>query len=167
MPPPHPKPHQFVAIRSQDCSKSTLLVLLYHVPYQHMPRQAIEIVVATQSSPLCVMTTHLEFHSEIQRKAQVQRLRDIHEDVFDNEENQPQSASSEPYQTLPRPTRTIICGDFNTAPDDEVYNLMTMSFPDRCPAFPITPPAFNCLAVRPYDIPPQIEDPAPERCPGA
>src|SRR6185436_8590222 len=42
-----------------------------------MPRIAVEAVLETADGPLRVTTTHLEYHSALQRDAQVARLREI------------------------------------------------------------------------------------------
>jgi endonuclease/exonuclease/phosphatase family metal-dependent hydrolase len=39
---------------------------------KHMPRQATEIVAETAAGPLRVVTTHFEYHSEVQRIAQAE-----------------------------------------------------------------------------------------------
>lgn len=43
-----------------------------------MPRMAIEAIVQAPFGPLRVVTTHLEYYSEVQRLAQVDTLRAIH-----------------------------------------------------------------------------------------
>tara|TARA_B100000315_G_C14232634_1_gene431704 strand:+ start:252 stop:572 length:321 start_codon:yes stop_codon:yes gene_type:complete len=35
---------------------------------KHMPRQIMEVVVRTEGSALRIMTTHLEYHSHLQRE---------------------------------------------------------------------------------------------------
>ncbi len=100
---------------------------------KHMPRQAVEVVVGTAGEPLRVVTTHLEFHSEIQRLAQATRLRDLHAEIAGNERNPGAQPESGPYAPSPRPTRCAICGDFNMVRGDPVYNRMLEPFADGTP----------------------------------
>ena len=90
---------------------------------KHMQRQAIEVVVATKSGHLRVMTTHLEYYSAAHRAAQVVRLRAIQQEVAGNEAS-PAKAALSPYDTVPRPASLVLCGDFNIAPDDAEYRQL-------------------------------------------
>ncbi len=90
---------------------------------KQMQRAALEAVVQTSSGPLRVMTTHLAYHSERQRLAQVARLREIQAEVEGNEANPPKWMTS-PYDYVPRPRSLVICGDFNLAPDDAPYKAL-------------------------------------------
>ena len=44
---------------------------------RHMTRQATEVVVGSSEHPLRVINLHLEFHSLVQRTAQVEQLREM------------------------------------------------------------------------------------------
>ena len=90
---------------------------------KHMQRQAIEAVVKTPTAPLRVMTTHLEYYSAAHRAAQVRRLREIQEEVVQNEAQPPKAAPS-PYDPTPRPASLVLCGDFNIQPDDAEYRQL-------------------------------------------
>jgi endonuclease/exonuclease/phosphatase family metal-dependent hydrolase len=96
-------------------------------PHKHMPRQALEVVVEINNNPLRITTTHLEYHSEAQRMAQVRRLLEVQAEVVKNQQYQNQAPSSGPYAAIPRPAQSILCGDFNSDPDDLVYNVLTSS----------------------------------------
>ncbi|MGB2294354.1 MAG: endonuclease/exonuclease/phosphatase family protein [Candidatus Puniceispirillum sp.] len=98
------------------------------MPVKHMPRQATEIVVQTANDPLRVITTHLEFHSAHQRIAQMIRLRDNLGDVLANLPYDPGILSTDPYAAIPRPANAILCGDFNSTPNDEDYRTLTEPF---------------------------------------
>jgi endonuclease/exonuclease/phosphatase family metal-dependent hydrolase len=93
---------------------------------KHMQRQAIEAVVGTCAGPLRVMTTHLEYYSAAHRAAQVARLREIQDEVAANEAS-PAKAAPSPYDPAPRPASLVLCGDFNTAPDDVEYRQLFQS----------------------------------------
>ena len=92
---------------------------------QHMPRQATEVVVATPAGALRVVTTHLEFHSVTQRVAQTRRLLALEEEVRDAELHPARAPRDGPYAAVPRPARTLLCGDFNFETDSEEYRVLT------------------------------------------
>jgi endonuclease/exonuclease/phosphatase family metal-dependent hydrolase len=94
-------------------------------PYKHMPRQALEVVVEANDGPLRITTTHLEYHSETQRLAQARRLLEVQAEVVKNQQYLNLAPSSGPYAAIPRPAKSILCGDFNSDPDDLVYNVLT------------------------------------------
>ena len=87
----------------------------------HMPRQAVEVVVAAPWGPLRVLTTHLEFHSERQRLAQASRLRALQAEVRDNARSPAAAPLDGPYAHAPRPESAVFAGDFNALPDDDAY----------------------------------------------
>ena len=90
---------------------------------KQMQRAALEVVVEAPSGPLRVMTTHLAYHSERQRLAQVARLREIQAEVEANEAHPPKWVTS-PYDYVPRPASLVLCGDLNLAPDDAAYKAL-------------------------------------------
>ena len=90
---------------------------------KHMQRVAIEAVVQARGGPLRVVTTHLEYYSVRQRRAQVERLRSLQREIADNEAAPP-AAGETPYDPLPRPSSLVLCGDFNLLPDDDEYSLL-------------------------------------------
>lgn len=91
---------------------------------KHMPRQAIEITVASAFGPLRIVNTHLEFHSASQRLAQVGRLRSINAEIVANNSSPPLAQHDGPYQTFERPMGCILCGDFNMEIDSTEYSIM-------------------------------------------
>jgi len=97
---------------------------------KHMPRQATEVVIEQADIPVRVMTTHLEFHSMRQRVAQMMRLRELFSDVVSHQEYQLDAAEDDPYFATPRPTASILCGDFNAIPDDEDYQALITPLAD-------------------------------------
>ena len=102
---------------------------------KHMPRQASEIVVDTGASILRVVTTHLEFHSQTQRLAQISRLRDLHLEVCGNVIKPGLNPGHGTYVTKPRPVSTVYCGDFNFTPGSAEYTHMLSPF--SCGAIPL------------------------------
>ena len=93
-------------------------------PCKHMPRQAIEVVVAAHDEPIRITTTHLEYHTQAQRLAQAAALRNIQSDVVANADYAAYAPTSGPYAAVPRPVYSILCGDFNSAPYDAVYDVL-------------------------------------------
>jgi len=90
-----------------------------------MPRVALELHVQTGAGPLRVVTTHLEFYSEIQRLAQVQALRGLHaEAVAHAREPAPAERIDSPFAETARPASAIFCGDFNSAAGSSAYRRM-------------------------------------------
>lgn len=91
---------------------------------RHMARQATEVSVATALGPLRVVNTHLEYHSANQRRAQIERLRDIHHEIVSNLRNPPKSDAIGPYQNVARPEDCVMCGDFNMETNFDEYGAM-------------------------------------------
>ncbi len=101
----------------------------------HMPRQATEVVVETSLGPLRVITTHLEYHSELQRLAQAGRLRALQREAAENALHPPSRPASGPYADRPRPARCVLCGDLNSLPGDRVMRRLLAPFPAAIPKF--------------------------------
>lgn len=88
---------------------------------RHMARQATEVTVATVQGPLRVVNTHLEFHSAGQRRAQIERLRQIHGEIASSMRHPPENDAVGPYQHFARPENCVMCGDFNMETEFEEY----------------------------------------------
>ena len=96
-----------------------------------MSRQVAELVIPTNTIDLRLMTTHLEFFSEIQQLAQIERIREIHEEASYQFHRPGKDMPDTPFELVKRPEKTVICGDFNFIPDSTPYQKMTSSFPDK------------------------------------
>jgi endonuclease/exonuclease/phosphatase family metal-dependent hydrolase len=94
---------------------------------RHMVRQAIDVILACADRRLRVVTTHLEFHSALQRRSQVQRLRDIEKDAWALNRSPPAPAGG-PYDNLVPPAGALLCGDFNMEVGSDEYRLMCSDF---------------------------------------
>ena len=93
-----------------------------------MQRQALEAVVAAPFGPVRVVTTHLEFYSATHRAAQVAALQAIEADVGARARlGERRGVDAGPYETLPRPATTVLCGDFNFEPSWPEYAALTES----------------------------------------
>jgi len=94
-----------------------------HGGLKQMQRVAIEAVVQTRAGPLRVVTTHLEYYSAVQRRAQVERLRLLQKEAADNEASPP-AIDEAPFDPSPRPASLVLCGDFNLQPHEAEYRLL-------------------------------------------
>jgi endonuclease/exonuclease/phosphatase family metal-dependent hydrolase len=90
-----------------------------------MPRGMIETVLEAPGGKLRVLTTHLEYYSPLQRRAQVRRIRELHREACERAHlYQPEPELEPPFQLGFRPGTAIFCGDFNFAPDSEDYRAL-------------------------------------------
>ena len=100
-----------------------------------MPRGLMETVIDAPSGKLRLMTTHLEYYSALQRRAQVQRIRELHAEASARARIfQPDPSLDAPFQLGFRPASSILCGDFNFTPDSSDYQAMLAPI-DGAPAF--------------------------------
>lgn len=101
-----------------------------------MPRIAIEAVVAAPFGDVRVLTTHLEWYSIVQRRAQVEELRRIYADghAHARDGRIVMGLEKGPFETLLRPKATVICGDFNLEYDSREHARMLAPFEDGTPA---------------------------------
>ena len=89
---------------------------------ESMGRVAVEAVVQAPMGAIRVTTTHLEYYSDIQRRAQADRLRVLHDEAC-GRAAAPGFPTSEggPFDVMPQPTRAILTGDFNFPPEHPAY----------------------------------------------
>jgi endonuclease/exonuclease/phosphatase family metal-dependent hydrolase len=101
-----------------------------------MARVAIEATLQAPMGALRVTTTHLEYYSDIQRRAQAQRLRHLHDEACQRAA-QPGAATAErgPFDAIPHTTRAILCGDFNFPPENAAYGDIQHSLAAGVPAY--------------------------------
>lgn len=88
-----------------------------------MPRLLLEATVETARGPLRIGTTHLEYYSEVQRKAQVRRIRELHEEACERALHPPpeRSDANPTFEMPPQATRSVLVGDFNFQPASAEY----------------------------------------------
>ena len=98
-----------------------------------MSRQTTEIVLSTDSGALRLMNTHLEFFSEKQQLAQVQRIRELHEEACAQTREAALDFPNTPFARIQRPENMVICGDFNFVPESASYRLITSAYPEDVP----------------------------------
>ncbi|AOJ62831.1 endonuclease [Burkholderia ubonensis] len=87
-----------------------------------MPRVALEVELASASGPLRVTTTHLEYYSARQRRAQVDALHDRHREACAHADRPARAEHADsPFSATAQPRDAIVCGDFNSAYDSDAY----------------------------------------------
>ena len=100
-----------------------------------MQRNALEAIVSLGGEALRVVTTHLEYHSIGQRRAQADRLVAL-EAEWRARDAAPAPAGKGPYGALPPVAGTVLCGDFNFPLDEPSYAATTApgAYVDAWPA---------------------------------
>lgn len=101
-----------------------------------MQRIVLDAAIDAPFGALRVMTTHLEYFSPLQRRMQVERLRELHREAC-AQARMPQLAepSDGPFFGPQRPVSAILTGDFNFPPDSTDKALLTEDIDDWTPAF--------------------------------
>jgi endonuclease/exonuclease/phosphatase family metal-dependent hydrolase len=90
-----------------------------------MQRGCVEVVIEHGAVPLRVLTTHLEYYSPKVRLAQAQRLAALQGEVCALEAAPPRSKKNEgPFSLRPRPSRAVLCGDFNCRPGEAAHQAV-------------------------------------------
>ena len=110
-----------------------------------MPRIAIEAVLKTPSGPLRVTTTHLEYHSALQRDAQVERIRQIQIEATQHAADiWHEDKRGGPFETKARGPSGILTGDFNYEVGEAIHTRLqaplTSGAPRYVDAWPIANP---------------------------
>jgi endonuclease/exonuclease/phosphatase family metal-dependent hydrolase len=85
-----------------------------------MPRCALEVTLSTPLGPLRVVNAHLEYFSERQRLAQVERLRALHLEACAHA-RAARADGPGPFAAIVRPAAAILVGDFNMLPESSAY----------------------------------------------
>lgn len=81
--------------------------------------------------PVRVMTTHLEYYSKLQRRAQARALRELHAQACAQAAAPPPTTPDDegtPFQAKVHTANAILCGDFNLAATDPDYAETTQPF---------------------------------------
>ncbi|TWG86643.1 endonuclease/exonuclease/phosphatase family metal-dependent hydrolase [Cupriavidus gilardii J11] len=96
-----------------------------------MPRVALEATVLADTLPLRIVCTHLEYYSAPQRNAQADALRQLHAQACGHALRPPRAETRfGPFTPEPRPASAIVCGDFNSKPEDHAYRRLLEPFDD-------------------------------------
>jgi endonuclease/exonuclease/phosphatase family metal-dependent hydrolase len=89
-----------------------------------MPRVAVEATLQAPMGPLRVTTTHLEYYSEVQRRAQAARLRHLHDEASQRAVREALPEKREKnitFDPTPQAAHAILTGDFNFPPEHPAY----------------------------------------------
>ena len=101
-----------------------------------MQRMALEATLTTPFGPLCVTTTHLEYYSAVQRRAQVERLRELRcEAVAQARALRPGNGTSGPFEFMPRAAAAVLTGDCNFRPGSADHARLVAPFDDATPPY--------------------------------
>jgi endonuclease/exonuclease/phosphatase family metal-dependent hydrolase len=101
-----------------------------------MQRIVIEATVATAFGPLRVMTTHLEYYSDLQRKVQIERMRELHREAVAHARCPADGRWGRgPFALAPRGGPAVLAGDFNFRPESAERKLLLRLFEDGTPAW--------------------------------
>ena len=101
-----------------------------------MQRMALEVTLATPLGLVAVITTHLEYFSLRQRRAQVERLRNLYQEGQEHAGRRgPGGATAGPFASLPRASASLLAGDFNFEPGSEEWGRMQADLPDGLPGY--------------------------------
>jgi endonuclease/exonuclease/phosphatase family metal-dependent hydrolase len=112
-----------------------LRVLRHQLPWPvdagvtSMPRVMLEATLDTPLGTMVVMTTHLEYHSALQRRSQIEAIRNRHaENCLRALGSRVHGNAGSPYQAVPPTTRTLLTGDFNFLPEDALHARLQQPF---------------------------------------
>jgi len=100
-----------------------------------MQRALAETVIEAPFGLLRVMTTHLEYYSPLQRRAQVERIRELHAAAALRARTSARDTSRGPFRTPKQAAAAILAGDFNFRPDDPLHARVSAPFAQPVPAF--------------------------------
>ena len=108
-----------------------------------MPRVAVEATLQAPMGPLRVTTTHLEYYSDVQRRAQATRLRHLHDEASMRAARTAPASEREANATFdptPQAPIAILTGDFNFPPEnaayDEIQHPLASALPRYMDAWP-------------------------------
>ena len=103
-----------------------------------MPRVAVEATVQASMGPLRITTTHLEYYSDLQRRAQARRLRNLHDEACQRaamEGEYQNKESNVTFDPTPQAQDAILTGDFNFPPENPAYGDIQLPLGGGGPAY--------------------------------
>ncbi|ENO90205.1 endonuclease/exonuclease/phosphatase family protein [Thauera linaloolentis] len=101
-----------------------------------MQRVCVEAVVMAAGGPIRVLTTHLEYYSQRQRRAQIAALRGLQAEAAGQAAAPaPAKGSNSSFAAWPRPASAIVCGDFNCEPGSDEHASMQAPIGAEVPAW--------------------------------
>ncbi len=106
-----------------------------------MPRGLLAVTVLTPSGPLRIMTTHIEWSASEFRDAQVDAIRNVHQEACWRVAT-PAAVGKAGYAPQPATKSAILCGDFNMQPGEATRARLMAPF-----KAPQTPQFIDAFAV--------------------
>jgi endonuclease/exonuclease/phosphatase family metal-dependent hydrolase len=101
-----------------------------------MPRVALEATLRAPMGPIRVTTTHLEYYSEVQRRAQAARLRELNAEACGRAARPgPETREGGPFDSTPQTSRAVLVGDFNFPPEHPAYDEIQRAAGDGLPRY--------------------------------
>ncbi len=87
-----------------------------------MPRVAVEATLQAPMGPVRVTTAHLEYYSDVQRRAQSVRLRHLHDEGCQRAAQRGSApCDGSPFDDTPQTVHAILAGDFNFPPENPAW----------------------------------------------
>jgi endonuclease/exonuclease/phosphatase family metal-dependent hydrolase len=128
-----------------------------------MPRVALEATVAAPGGMLRVVTAHLEYFSQQQRLAQVERLRELHREAWSHARLGRAEAAG-PFAAVARAAPVLLAGDFNMLPGSPEHQRLLAPFGDDTPSLRdcwhlVQPGRRHAPTVGLHDLRPQAPPP--------
>jgi endonuclease/exonuclease/phosphatase family metal-dependent hydrolase len=101
-----------------------------------MPRVAVELTLQAPMGAMRLTTTHLEYYSDVQRRAQAARLRNLHDESCQRAMHPGHpTAQGGPFDLTAQTTRAILTGDFNFPPDNPAYGEIQQALASGAPRY--------------------------------
>jgi endonuclease/exonuclease/phosphatase family metal-dependent hydrolase len=102
-----------------------------------MPRVAVEVTLQAPMGAIRLTTTHLEYYSDLQRRAQAVRLRNLHDEACQRAAIPvpPQSDSNATFKPSAQTTQAILVGDFNFPPENPAFEEIRRPLDGGGPAY--------------------------------
>lgn len=122
------------------CSRYPVLQVLRHsLPWPadpghpSLPRGALEVTLDAPGGLLRVLSVHLEYFSLAQRRAQVERLRELQREAVAHARRPHPGLPGGPFAQSARAVPALMCGDFNMLPGSPEYARLLAPFDDGTP----------------------------------
>lgn len=101
-----------------------------------MQRILVEAVVTAAFGSVRILTTHLEYYSQKQRKLQIESIRRWHVEACAMTNRAPQNIEQgRPFEVFPRPAQAILCGDLNFPATANERLQLIAPFENKTPSF--------------------------------
>jgi endonuclease/exonuclease/phosphatase family metal-dependent hydrolase len=103
-----------------------------------MPRVAVEATVQAPMGAVRITTTHLEYYSETQKRAQAARLRDIHDEAMQRamrDRERDTRESNVTFDLTSQAPQAILTGDFNFPPEHAAYDDIQQPIANGLPRY--------------------------------